>query len=93
MDYGKNSILKQQKDPKAPKIRKKLRLSAVKILLLSFIAVLVFGICAGLGAISGLIEDATDISNISLRPSESATYIYDQDGNRIQKLTAPSANR
>lgn len=93
MDYGKNSILKQQKDPKAPKIRKKLRLSAVKILLLSFIAVLVFGICAGFGAISGLIEDAPDISNISLRPSESATYIYDQDGNRIQKLTAPSANR
>lgn len=93
MDYGKNSILNQQQDPKAPKIRKKLRLSAVKIVLLSFIAVLVLGICAGFGMINGLIEDAPDISNISLRPSESATYIYDQNGNRIQKLTAPSANR
>lgn len=93
MDYGKNSILNQQKDPKPPKIRKKLRLSVVKILLLSFIAVLVLGICAGFGVINGLIKSAPDISNISLRPSESATYIYDQDGNRIQKLTAPSANR
>ena len=93
MDYGKNSILKQQEDPKAPKIKRKLRLSVAKILLLSFIAVIVLGICAGFGIINGLIKDAPDITNINLSPSESATYIYDQNGNRIQKLTAPSANR
>ena len=93
MDYGKNSILKQQNDPKAPKIKRKLRLSAAKIIFLSFIAVLVFGICAGFGIINGMIKDAPDITNISLSPSETATYIYDQNGNRIQKLSEPSANR
>ena len=93
MDYGKNSVLKQQEDPKSPKIKRKLRLSVAKIVLLSFIAVLVLGICAGFGVINGMIKDAPDITNISLSPSESATYIYDQNGNRIQKLSEPSANR
>ena len=40
-----------------------------------------------------IVEGAPDISGMTFEPGESATYIYDRDGNRVQKLTLPEANR
>lgn len=40
-----------------------------------------------------LIASAPDINTISVSPVESATYICDQDGNYLRKLTLPAANR
>ena len=40
-----------------------------------------------------LITSAPDINTISVSPVESATYICDQDGNYLRKLTLPAANR
>lgn len=42
---------------------------------------------------NAIVEGAPDISGVTFTPGESATYIYDQDGNRVQKLTLPEANR
>ena len=43
--------------------------------------------------IRGLIASAPDISNLSVTPSETATYIYAQDGTVMQRLTLPTSNR
>lgn len=46
-----------------------------------------------IGIIWRLIASAPDIDDITVSPTESATYICDQDGNYLRKLTWSSANR
>lgn len=40
-----------------------------------------------------LILTAPDLDSVSISPTESATYIYDQEGNQLRKLTLSSSNR
>jgi penicillin-binding protein 1A len=40
-----------------------------------------------------LILTAPDIDSVQVSPAESATYIYDQDGNQLRKLSLASSNR
>lgn len=93
MKFDKNSASKKQKGATGAKVSRKIGLTVVKALLICFAAVLVIGGCAGFGIMQGLIDTAPDISNLSVAPSEAATYIYDMDGNQMQKLTAPTSNR
>lgn len=46
-----------------------------------------------LGTICYLIKTAPDIDSITVSPMESATYICDEDGNYLRKLTLASSNR
>lgn len=46
-----------------------------------------------IGIIWRLIDSAPDIDDITVSPTESATYICDQDGNYLRKLTWTSTNR
>ena len=93
MNYGRSSATKKHKEQSSAKIEKKIGLVFVKILLLCVLGVVIMGGCAGYGIIKGLIKNAPDISNLSVAPSETATYIYDSEGNQALKLTAPSSNR
>lgn len=93
MKFDKNSASKKQKSVTGAKVSKKISLVIVKAILICFLAVLVIGGCAGFGIIKGLVDSAPDISQLSVAPSEAATYIYDMDGNQMQKLTAPTSNR
>ena len=43
--------------------------------------------------LSYLVLTAPDLDSVSISPTESATYIYDQEGNRLRKLTLSSSNR
>ena len=92
MNYGKHHVIKKQQDLTSAKIGRKIGFSFVKILFLCFLGLIVTAGCMGFGAISGLIHSAPDISNLSVAPSESATYIYVND-EPVQKLTAPTSNR
>ena len=60
---------------------------------ISLIAILVIGGCLGIGVMKGLIDDAPDISDVNIVPVGEATFVYDADGNQLQKLTAPDSNR
>ncbi len=42
---------------------------------------------------NAIVDGAPDITGVTFEPGESATYICDQEGKRIQKLTLPEANR
>lgn len=62
------------------------------ILILILIVVLVAGIFTAI-KVRAVIRGAPEISPAQFIPSEAATYIYDEDGKREQKLTLPEANR
>ena len=47
----------------------------------------------GIGAFKGLIDNAPDISEVNIVPVGEATFVYDANGNQLQKLTAPNSNR
>ena len=93
MKFDKDSASKKRKEQTGKKVGRKAGLIFAKALLVCFIGLVVIGAGAGYGIIKGLIENAPDISNLSVAPSEAATYIYDMDGNQLQKLTAPTSNR
>lgn len=60
------------------------------------IVLLVLIIGAGIFAffqVRTILKKAPEISPAQFIPSEAATYIYDADGKREQKLTLPEANR
>ena len=66
---------------------------AVLVLLAVFAACLTVTICLGLGTVNGIIANAPDIDDINISPTGFSTYIYDADGNQLQKLTSVNANR
>lgn len=61
----------------------------LRILFLSFAAVCVIFCCMGIGAFRAILDTAPDISDVNIMPSGNATFVYDADGNQLQKLSAP----
>lgn len=45
------------------------------------------------GILRGLIDSAPDISDVNIMPLGNASFIYDADGNELQKLTGAGGNR
>lgn len=64
-----------------------------KRLLISFGITLSILFCIFIGIIWYLVATAPDIDSITVSPTESATYICDQEGNYLRKLTLATSNR
>ena len=93
MNYGKQALVKKMTPHTGRKIFRKLVSTLLKLALLALLtAVIGAGIYAS-RVVSSVIAEAPDLSTAALAPSGSATYIYNQSGERIQKLTLPEANR
>jgi len=95
MNFGKNATNHKQKIIKsaADKIGKMAGFSLVKLLLFAFIGLVVVGACLSNGIVTGLIASSPDIANVNIMPSGQATFIYDSNGNELQKLTTSASNR
>lgn len=95
MNYSEKNVSKTRKNlsSSSKKARKKAASTVARILFVSFITLILLIGCLGCGIVKGVIDDAPDISNINIVPTGYATFVYDADGNEIQKLTAPTANR
>ena len=92
-DYTRYGIEKKLRPHTGRKVARKIISSVLKILLLVAVTA-AFGVgIYAFSRISGIIDRAPDISGMTLAPVEAATYIYDREGNREQKLTLPEANR
>ena len=79
--------------PPPRKEENRLGVTFLRILFLSFAAVCVIFCCMGIGAFRAILDTAPDISDVNIMPSGNATFVYDADGNQLQKLSAPNANR
>ena len=95
MNFGKNSTQKKRKNLTSASSRmgNMAGVTFLRILFLSFAAVCVIVACMGIGAFRSIIDNAPDISDVNIMPIGNATFVYDADGNMLQKLSAPTANR
>lgn len=95
MNYGKKATLKKRKalTSRSSMMGTRANVSLIRILFLSLITLCVVCLCIGIGSFKGIIDNAPKVSEVNITPLGAATFIYDEDGNRLQKLTAPTSNR
>ncbi len=95
MNFSRNGT--KNKYRQAVQTKKKNKTKAFVLSFRMLILCIVFAICIGgfaaAGIIKGILDNAPDISSITVAPTEFATTIYDSDGNEIQKLIGSDANR
>ena len=70
MNYGKRGTSKKQKSmhSKATKVRKKASVIFIKAFLICLLIVGVAGVCAGVGIVKGVIDNAPDIDSTTVIP-------------------------
>ena len=74
-------------------IEKKAGISALRVLFMSLLAFFTIIICMGIGAYRGIIDSAPEISDVNIMPMGYATFVYDADGNQLQRLSSAEGNR
>ena len=79
--------------PHYGKIEKTAGVTALRIAFCLLLVVLVCGAGLVIGAVRGVIDSAPDISEANIMPLGNASFIYDADGNQVQKLTGAQGNR
>ena len=72
---------------------KKAGLYFVRIILLAILAIMIALIFLGFGAYRGVIDASPDIEDVNIMPAGYATFVYDSDGNEMQKLNSADGNR
>ena len=95
MNYGKKSTSKKRNSliSRSSMMGKRAHVSFIRVLFISLITVCVIGICLGIGAFKGVIDNAPDVEDIDIMPLGYASFLYDDQGNQLRKLAAPSSNR
>ena len=83
MDYRKKSTIAELNRLTSPgrKVSSKLNVWTFRLVLVVFIAIILFGTMAVLGVCKGIIDTAPDIDTIDVSPEGYSTKIYDTDGN------------
>ena len=95
MDYRKKSTIAELNRLTSPgrKVSSKLNVWTFRLVLVVFIAIILFGTMAVLGVCKEIIDTAPDIDTIDVSPEGYSTKIYDTDGNVTQTLIGQNANR
>jgi penicillin-binding protein 1A len=83
----------QQIKSKSKKYATKASVTFFRTLLICFVVLAIVGSFATFGILKGLIDNSPSIDSIDVAPSGFATTIYDNEGNKIQKLVGSDANR
>ena len=95
MNYGKKSTAKKRTAliSLSSMMGKRARVSFIRVLFVSLIALCIAVACLGVGSFRGVIDNAPDVNDIDIMPLGYATFLYDHAGNQIRKLAAPNSNR
>ena len=95
MNYSKKSLAAKERQitSTASLVRKKFTVILFKALLLCFLALVIIGGCAGIGAFKGIIASAPDISDIDPTPTGYLSVVLDNQGNQTATLVASGSNR
>ena len=95
MNYGKRGVRKRQQALHATskKWTRKFGFALVQVCLICIIGIGVIGLSAGIGIFRGVLATAPDIGNIDVTPTGFSTFVYDIEGNQIQKLVSTDSNR
>lgn len=95
MNYGKKATSKKRNvlTSGTSMLGKKAHVSLIRALFLLLICVCVTGACLGFGAFKGIIANSPDVETVDITPLGYASFLYDDQGNKLRKLTAPDSNR
>ena len=95
MNYDKKSTAKKRTAliSRSSMMGKRARVSFIRVLFVSLIALCIAVTCLGVGSFRGVIDTAPDVDDIDIMPLGYATFLYDDAGNQIRKLAAPDSNR
>ena len=95
MNYGKKSTAKKRTAliSRSSMMGKRARVSFIRVLFVSLIALCIAVTCLGVGSFRGVIDTAPDVDDIDIMPLGYATFLYDDAGNQLRKLAAPDSNR
>lgn len=95
MNYGSKQIRKKIKSLRSPyeKIGRKAVVLFFKLITVCIVVCFVMLTCVGLGAFTGIIETAPQISLDAVSPQWYQSYIYDSNGNKVETLVASGSNR
>ena len=95
MNYGKKYAAQKRNSliSRSSMMGKRARVSFIRLLFVSLIALCIGVTCLGIGSFKGVIDNAPDVNDIDIMPLGYATFLYDDQGNQIRKLAAPDANR
>lgn len=95
MNYSHEEIERKQKamSSNSTRIKRRIGIYFMQTILLLLCAIVIAAIGIGIGTIQGIIKSAPDISAIDVQPTGFASTIYDQDNDKIQKLSYSGSNR
>jgi penicillin-binding protein 1A len=95
MNYGKRGTSKKQKsmNSKTAKVGKKAGVLFIKAFLICILAVGVAGLCAGVGVVKGVIDNAPPVESINVIPQGYKSVMVDSQGNQMAELVEAGANR
>ena len=95
MNYGKKGTSKKQKsmNSKTAKVGKKASVVFIKAFLVCILAMGVAGLCAGIGVVKGVIDNAPKVDSTSVIPLGYKSTMVDAEGRQIAELVAAGSNR
>ena len=95
MNYGKRGTSKKQKsmNSKTAKVGKKASVVFIKAFLICILATGVAGLCAGVGIVKGVIDNAPPVETINVVPRGYKSIMMDANGNQITELVEAGSNR
>lgn len=95
MNFSKETVKKKQNRliSKSQRYERRLFTAFFKVALVLFVFVILVMAGAGFGMMKGILDDAPDISTISIKPKGFKTIIYDQKGTERNTLSTVNSNR
>ncbi len=95
MNYGKRGTSKKQRsmNSKTAKVGKKASVVFIKAFLICILATGVAGLCAGVGIVKGVIDNAPPVETINVVPRGYKSIMMDANGNQITELVEAGSNR
>ncbi len=95
MDFGRNGLRDKiyKVRSRSTRVTNKIMSNCVKVIMFVFVSgIVIFGSML-IGAYNGIIDGTPSVSDVNIMPSGYATFIYDVDGNQLQKLNSADGNR
>lgn len=95
MNYSDYALERKEEELRAGQgsVEKRVGVMFLRVLFFVLIASIVVVVCGLVGSIRGIIANVPDVDSINIAPSGYATFIYDANGNQLQKLTTSDSNR
>ncbi|MCF0145235.1 MAG: transglycosylase domain-containing protein [Eubacterium sp.] len=95
MKFSRHGIEQKREELQAtaPRAGNRIVVFILRILIFLLIAVVVGGIFLFYGAYRGIIDESPQITDANIMPLGYASFVYDADGDEIQKLNSVEGNR